>query len=58
MYINWLNWMIFIHNYICYTKNGGKENFPDYLNVMVDYHYHGENKGNYPVSPIYGRQQW
>ena len=25
-------------------KNGGNENSPDSLNIMVNYHYHGENK--------------
>ena len=24
--------------------NGGNENSPDFLNVMVNYHYHGENR--------------
>ena len=23
---------------------GGNENYPDYLNVMVNYHNHGENR--------------
>ena len=25
-------------------NNGGNDNSPDSLNVMVNYHYHGENK--------------
>jgi len=25
---------------------GGNENSTDYLNVMVNYHYHGENRVN------------
>ena len=25
-------------------KNGGNENSPDSLNVMVNYHYHGESR--------------
>ena len=29
--------------YVIY-KNGGNENSPDYLNVMVTYHYHSENR--------------
>ena len=44
MYINWFTWIIFIHDCICYTKIGGNENYPDSLNVMVNYHYHRENR--------------
>ena len=25
-------------------KNGGNNNYPDSLNVMVNYHYHSENR--------------
>ena len=43
MYINWFSWIIYINDHICYIKNGGNDNSPDSLNVMVNYHYHGEN---------------
>ena len=33
----------FLHDCICYTKFGGNKNSPNFLNVMVNYHYHGEN---------------
>ena len=36
--------MIFIHDRICYTKYWGNKNSLDSLNVMVNYHYHGENR--------------
>ena len=30
---------------ICVIQiNKGNENYPDYLNVMVNYHCHGENR--------------
>ena len=32
---------------------GGNKNSPDSLNVMVNYHYHGENRVIFPVIPIY-----
>ena len=44
MYMNWFTWIIFIHDHMCYTKNGGNENSPDYLNAMVNYHYHSEKE--------------
>ena len=44
MYINWFACIIFIHDRICYTKNGGNDNSPDSLNVMVNYHYNDENR--------------
>ena len=44
MYINWFTWIIFIHDHICYTKIGGNENSPYSLNVMVNWHYHDENR--------------
>ena len=34
-------------------KNGGNENSPYSLNVMVNYHYHSDKQGNYLVIPIY-----
>ena len=44
MYINWFTWIIYINGHICYTKNGGNDNSPDSLNVMVNEHYHSENR--------------
>ena len=44
MYINWFTRIICIDGHICYTKKRGNENSPDSLNVMVNYHYHGESK--------------
>ena len=54
------SWLIFINDCICLLtgspgeyilmviyviqKNGGNENSPDSLNVMVNYHYHSENR--------------
>ena len=32
------------HYRICYMKIGVNKNSPNYLNVMVNYHYHGENR--------------
>ena len=32
--------IIYINKYICYIKNGGNENSPNSINVMVNYHYH------------------
>ena len=37
-------------------KIEGNENSPDYLNIIVNYHYHGE-QGNYLVIHIYGQQE-
>ena len=42
--MNWFTWIIFIHDCIYFTKIGGDENSPDSLNVMVNYHYQGENR--------------
>ena len=33
----------YFHDRICYTKIGGNENYPSYLNIMVNYHYHHDN---------------
>ena len=54
------SWIIFIHCCICILTGsprsylfmifyviqeiGGNENSPDSINVMVNYHYHGENR--------------
>ena len=43
MYINWFTWIIFFHDCICYTKIGGNENSPSSPNIIINYHYHGEN---------------
>ena len=32
------------HYHICYMKNWGNENYPNYINVMVNYHSRGENR--------------
>ena len=53
-------WIIFIHDYICILtcspgwyllinlyviqESGGSKNSPDSLNVMVNHHYHDENR--------------
>ena len=29
------------------------KNSPDSIYVMVNYYYHGENRGNYPLIPVY-----
>ena len=34
-------------------KIGGNENSPDSLNVIENYHYHGESRCNYLVITIY-----
>ena len=44
MYINWFAWILFINDSISYTKIGGNDNSTYSLNVMVYYHYHGENR--------------
>ena len=44
MYINWLNWIIFIHDRILCTNIGVNKNPGESLNTMVNYHYHGENR--------------
>ena len=44
MYINWFTWIISINDHKCYIKNGGNNNSPDSLNIMVNYHYHSENR--------------
>ena len=41
------------HYCICYIKIGRNKNFPNYLNVMVNYHYHKKTQSNYPVITIY-----
>ena len=32
------------HGFICYTKIGGNENYPNDLNILVNFHYHDENR--------------
>ena len=41
--------------YVIY-KNGGDDNSPYSLNVMVNYHYHSENRAITPVIPIYAEK--
>ena len=43
MYINWFAWIIFF-------DDRDKEKLSNFLNVMVNYHYHGESR----VITIYG----
>ena len=42
--MNWFTWITFMHDRICYTKIGDNDNYPYYVNVMENYHYHGENR--------------
>ena len=44
MNINWFSWIIFIHHCICYTNIGGNDSSQDSLNILVNYHYHSENR--------------
>ena len=44
VYENWFICIIYINDHIFYIKNGGNKNAPDSLNVMVNYHYHSENR--------------
>ena len=44
MYINWFTWVIFFMKVYVFQKIGGNKNDPNSLNVMVNYHHHGENK--------------
>ena len=40
MYINWFAWIIFFMIVYAKQKIGGNDNYPNYLNVMVNYHCH------------------
>ena len=44
MYINWFDWIIFSMIVYVIQKLGGDKNYPNSLNVMVNYHCHGENR--------------
>ena len=44
MYINWFTWIIFFIIVYAIEINEGKDNSPNFLNAMVNYHYHGENR--------------
>ena len=68
------SWIIFIHDCICILTGshgsylfmivyviqdiGGNENSPDSLNVMVNYHYHGENRIIARYFPSIGTNIW
>ena len=39
-----LTWVIFFMIIYVIRKIGGNDNSPNYLNVMVNYHYHGEKR--------------
>ena len=45
MYINWFTRIIYILMIVyIILKNGGNENYLYSLNLMVNYHYHIENR--------------
>ena len=44
MYINWFTEIIFFMIVYVIQEIGDNENSPNSLNVMVNYHYHGENR--------------
>ena len=44
MCINWFSWIIFFIIVYVIQKIRGNENSQNYLNVMVNYHYHFENR--------------
>ena len=44
MYINWFTGVIFFMIVYVIQEIGGNENSPNSLNVMVNYHYHVENR--------------
>ena len=48
MYINSLTWIISINDHICYIKNGGNDNSPDSLNVMVNLPFTKVKTGQLP----------
>ena len=43
MCINWFTWIIFFIIVYVIPEIGGNENSQIYLNIMVNYHYHGES---------------
>ena len=44
MYINWFTRINILMIIYVILNNGGNENSPYFLNVMVNYHYHSENR--------------
>ena len=44
MYFNWFAWIIFSMIAYIILKIRGNKNSPNSINVMVNYHYHGENR--------------
>ena len=44
MCINWVNWIVLFMIVYIIQNIGGNENSQDSLNIMVNYHYHGENR--------------
>ena len=44
MYIILFSWIKKIIIVYVIPKLGGNKNYPHYLNIMVDYHYYGENR--------------
>ena len=58
MYINWFDWILFFMIIYVIQKIGGKENSPDSLNIMVNYHYHGENRVITRYSHLWLKLHW
>ena len=46
MYINWFTWIMFFIIVYVIQNNSGNKNSPNFLNVMVNYHYHSEKNAN------------
>ena len=44
MYIDRFTWIVFFMIVYVIQKIGGNKNSPNSLNVMVNYHYHDENR--------------
>ena len=42
--INWFTWILFINDFYVIQEIGGNDNYLDSLDVMVNYHYHIENR--------------
>ena len=53
MYINWSTWIIFIRDYICYTKNWGQQELSRFSQRNGKLPLPRRKQGNYPVIPIY-----
>ena len=43
MYIYWFTWILFFIVVYVIQKIGGNKNSTSSLNILVNYHYHGEN---------------